>query len=244
MTNKNNDASKKMNETFGQYDATQNKASFSIAPDSEDDKPQPKKPDLSLKHDGIGNNDSPVQPPAMDTTKAKDKISEQIVHNEEPAPSKKMNESFGQYDAAGNKKVHSIAPNSEDDKPHPKKPDLRLKHDGIGNNDSPVQHPTHVVTPEQKEISDQIMAEEEKLQAMNNTIKEELDQMHTNVESYIDEVEDEYKEAGGLAGLAKEKAEQLKQAMEDDPKATLCDLGKKALIVIGAFSVLKAIFRH
>ncbi len=79
---------------------------------------------------------------------------------------------------------------------------------------------------------------------MNNTIKEELDQMHTNVESYIDEVEDEYKEAGGLAGLAKEKAEQLKQAMEDDPKATLCDLGKKALIVIGAFSVLKAIFRH
>ena len=55
MTNKNNDASKKMNETFGQYDATQNKASFSIAPDSEDDKPQPKKPDLSLKHDGIGN---------------------------------------------------------------------------------------------------------------------------------------------------------------------------------------------
>ena len=72
---------------------------------------------------------------------------------------------------------------------------------------------------------------------MNNTIKEELDQMHTNVESYIDEVEDEYKEAGGLAGLAKEKAEQLKQAMDAKVRRELRTWLKEMIRGVGITSI-------
>ncbi len=53
-----NETLKKLNESFGQYDSSTNiDTEYSISPNSEDDKPQTGKPDLSLKDDGIGNND-------------------------------------------------------------------------------------------------------------------------------------------------------------------------------------------
>lgn len=157
---------------------------------------------------------------------------------------KKLNESFGQYDSSTNIDTeYSISPNSEDDKPQTGKPDLSLKDDGIGNNDSPIQDPADAVTPEQQIISDSILAQEEKIQAVSKKTKKEVKNMQKDVESYIDEVEKKYDETGGLKGLAQEKAENLKKAMNEDPKGTLCDLGKKTLMVVGAFALLKALFR-
>ena len=240
-----NETLKKLNESFGQYDSSTNiDMEYSISPNSEDDKPQTGKPDLSLKDDGIGNNDSPIQDPAKKPTAAQNTFSDKIVEKENEQPSRRMNESFGQYDSSTNIDTeYSISANSEDDKPQTGKPDLSLKDDGIGNNDSPIQDPADAVTPEQQIISDSILAQEEKIQAVSKKAKKEVKDMQKDVESYIDEVEKEYNEAGGLKGLAQEKAEDLKKAMNEDPKGTLCDLGKKTLMVVGAFALLKALFR-
>ncbi|WP_301204919.1 hypothetical protein, partial [uncultured Dubosiella sp.] len=129
-----NETLKKLNESFGQYDSSTNiDMEYSISPNSEDDKPQTGKPDLSLKDDGIGNNDSPIQDPAKKPTAAQNSFSDKIVEKENEKPSRRMNESFGQYDSSTNIDTeYSISPNSEDDKPQTGKPDLSLKDDGIG----------------------------------------------------------------------------------------------------------------
>ncbi len=114
-----------------------------------------------------------------------------------------------------------------------------MSNDGIGNNDSPVQNANDIVTPEQQRISDEILAEEKKINIMNEQVKENLDTMQKNVESYIDEAKKQYEEEGGLKGMAQEKIADLKKSMDTDPKGTLCDLGKNALIVIGALTVIK-----
>ena len=67
--------------------------------------------------------------------------------------------------------------------------------------------------------------------------------MEKEVHHYAENIEDEYEEQGGIKGIAKEKADELKENFENDPVNTLCDLGKKALMVIGGFAVLKAIFK-
>ncbi|EOS62005.1 hypothetical protein C815_00266 [Firmicutes bacterium M10-2] len=223
----NNKNSKKLNETFGQYDASDN-VNMTMSQNSEDDKPQPKHIDLSLSNDGIGNNDSPIQMPDDQTTAKQNAFSDHVVNS--------MNH---HKEAPNIDTTYSISPDSEDDKPQPKHIDLSLSNDGIGNNDSPVQNANDIVTPEQQRISDEILAEEKKINIMNEQVKENLDTMQKNVESYIDEAKKQYEEEGGLKGMAQEKIADLKKSMDTDPKGTLCDLGKNALIVIGALTVIK-----
>lgn len=227
MANNENKNLKKLNETFGEYDSSNN-INMTTSQNSEDDKPQPKQVDLSLSNDGIGNNDSPIQLPDDQPTAKQNAFSDHVVNS--------MN---GHKEAPNIDTTYSISPNSEDDKPQPKHADLSLSNDGIGNNDSPIQGGIDLVTPEQQRISDEILAEEEKINTMNEQVKENLDTMQKNVESYIDEAKKQYEAEGGLKGIAQEKIADLKKSMDTDPKGTLCDLGKNALIVIGALTVIK-----
>ena len=152
--------------------------------------------------------------------------------------SEKMDESFGTAPETNVKSAPSISPNSEDDKESAKKVDLTLDNEQPSTNDAPQQKVDDKVNPAVQFESLRTLSDEKLAQA-----KQDLDDMEKEVHHYAENIEDEYEEQGGIKGIAKEKADELKENFENDPVNTLCDLGKKALMVIGGFAVLKAIYK-
>lgn len=71
--------------------------------------------------------------------------------------------------------------------------------------------------------------------------KEDLENMEKRAHSYAEEVYEDYENAGGIKGMCEEKISEIKEGFEKDPVDTLVDLGTKALLVVGAFALLKAI---
>ena len=100
------------------------------------------------------------------------------------------------------------------------------------------------IAEEQKTILNEAAAGQKKLEEINDDIQKDIDQFHQSMQAQYSEMEQEYMNAGGLKGIAKEKTEQLKEDLHSDPAGTAAELGKKALMAIGAFAILKALFRR
>lgn len=71
--------------------------------------------------------------------------------------------------------------------------------------------------------------------------KEDLEKMEKRAHTYVEEIHEDYENAGGIKGMCEEKIAEIKEGFEKDPVDTLVDLGTKALLVVGAFALLKAI---
>ncbi|WP_300941754.1 hypothetical protein, partial [uncultured Dubosiella sp.] len=67
------------------------------------------------------------------------------------------------------------------------------------------------IAEEQKTIQDEAAAGQKKLEEVNDDIQKDIDQFHQSMQAQYSEMEQEYMNAGGLKGIAKEKAEQLKE---------------------------------
>lgn len=163
----------------------------------------------------------------------------------------KLDESFGQLTSRTNQNTEAtVTGMSEDDKKHPLSDTLDLDFKSPSTNDAPEQKVSETVTPAQRIESDQIVAEDRLGHA-----KKVLDELEDSAEAFKRHAEQDVEthvhkdlQRAEIAAEEKEneyknKLDELRVDIEKDPIGSLKDLGKCLLMIIGAFTVLKMIFK-